>query len=60
MFDDVTRLVAHERRCCPSRTFARALAPDHGPRWLRLIGSAGTLAFLDVAALPAADPAARA
>ena len=46
-FDDVTRFVANERRCCPFLTFALELVPNAGPLWLRLTGPVGTREFLD-------------
>lgn len=46
-FDELTRWIANERRCCPFLTFELELTPDNGPIWVRLTGTDGTRAFLD-------------
>lgn len=47
-FDDLTRWIANERRCCPFLAFALDVAPDGGPLRLRLTGPEGTRELLDV------------
>lgn len=47
MFDDVSRFVANERRCCPFLSFGIEQSPDRGPLWLRLSGPRGTRTFLE-------------
>lgn len=46
-FDDVTRYVTNERRCCPFLKFTIDLSADGGPLWLRLSGPDGTREFLN-------------
>lgn len=46
LFDDVTRYVVNERRCCPFLTFEISLSAAEGPLWLRLRRPAGTREFL--------------
>ena len=45
-FDDVTRFVGNERRCCPFLTFVLELSQGESTLWLRLTGPAGTREFL--------------
>jgi len=55
-FDDLTRWITNERRCCPFLAFAVELAPDDGPITVRLTGPEGTREFLDVEFGPAGPP----
>lgn len=54
-FDQVTRFVSGERRCCPFLTFKIALAPSNGSLWLHMTGPEGTREFL-AAELPNVSP----
>ena len=51
-FDDLTRWLGNERRCCPFLSISLELTPNGGPVWVRLSGPEGTRAFLD-AEIPA-------
>lgn len=46
-FEDVTRFVTNERKCCPFLTFEVELAAQSGPLWLRMTGPEGTREVLD-------------
>lgn len=45
-YDDVTRFLGYERRCCPFLTISLTASPGGGPLDVRLTGPEGTPAFL--------------
>jgi len=45
-YDRVVQFIANERRCCPFFTFNLAVAPAHGPLWLRITGGEGVKDFI--------------
>ena len=46
-FEELSRFVVNERKCCPFLQFTIDVAPAGGPVWLRLTGPEGTREFLD-------------
>lgn len=45
-YEDVTRFLDYERRCCPFLTISITASPGGGPLDVRLTGPEGTTAFL--------------
>jgi len=49
VYEEVTRFIGTERRCCPFFTFALEVSPQQGPIWLRITGPAEAKTILQTA-----------
>jgi|ThiBio_1000_plan_1041568.scaffolds.fasta_scaffold01168_16 hypothetical protein len=46
LFDELSRIVGLERRCCPFLRFVLTSEPSDGPVWLEITGPAESKSFL--------------